>query len=97
MKGTTSVELKMEATNYIIHINHVHPLLLNKRQPNLNRLHPYLIEELPLQLSQLLSTSDEAVDLPESKLQLNLHMLLEVKELYCQFSTIAHGAENSRG
>ena len=68
MKGPTSVELNMGATNRFFHVNHVRPLLLEEdedhpAQPNWT---PPLFhhEELPLQLSQPSSTSDEATDPP---------------------------------
>ena len=68
MKGPTSVELNMGASNRIVHVNHVRPCCLKKMkiiQPNLTGLHPYLIMR-SFQCSQTcpLSAGDEAADPP---------------------------------
>ena len=68
MKGPTSVELNMGATNRIIHVNHVCPLLLEEdedhpAQPNWTS--PlFNHEKLPMKSSQPSSTGDEAADPP---------------------------------
>ena len=71
MKGPTSVELKLGATNRTIHINRVRPLLLEEDEDHPARPDwtPPLFdhEELPLQSSQPLSSSGEAADLPVSE------------------------------
>ena len=71
MKGPTSVELKLGATNHAIYINHVCPLLLEEDEdhPANPDWAPHLFDhkELPLQSSQPLSMSEEAADLPVCK------------------------------
>ena len=71
MKGPTSVELKLGATNRTIHINRVPPLLLEEDEDH--PAHPdwtpplFDHEELPLHSSQPLLASGEAADLPVSE------------------------------
>ena len=71
MKGPTSVELKLGATNHTIHISRVRTLLLKEDEGHPARPDwtPLLFdhEELPLQSSQPLSVSGKAANLPVSE------------------------------